>query len=303
MTISHFGHNDLDALGCMLNLHAAYPKAKTETFHTNYRNLYDQVHKCIDFNRKHTPDLLVIADVSFATERELLKELIDSMQGRRVVYLDHHMYPEGFFDGLEIEHVHDLDRSATQITHDFFNIDHPVLNAMTTLIDVYDIWRIKSPLFTKALELNQYFWTVDIDWLAHEMISNGYKLPHNYQEVVKNLNSKAKKEIKGYYDRGLIHTNDVTTIAFVDDYFNQILMQEFNRGVKFLIIANSYGIIRVRINQYAGIPDSVKHKIKKAILQDENIGHMNAFAYKLEHNSFENIMKEIQRISEVLRTS
>lgn len=300
--IAHFTHNDLDALGCMLNLHAAHPNTHIHTFHTNYRNIVDVVEECINFCQKYTPEFLLISDVSFSQERILLQEILNKVSCD-VIYLDHHVYPDNFFDGLNMTYVHDVERSATQITHDYFNVNHPTVNAITKIIDVYDLWQRKHVLFEKAIELNEYFWTVDRTWMYDTMINNDYKLPGDYMSSVNVNNQLANDAITKYYEKNLIHTNGETTIVFADEYFNKILLQEFNKGIKFVIIANSYGIIRIRFNQYSDISKDTKEAMKQAIIGDSNTGHLNAFTFKLEQNSFANLMDEIKRISNIFANS
>ncbi len=295
------GHNDLDQLGCMLNIECALPNTPKVYYHTNYRDLKDKVQDVMEYIRGNFNELLIITDVSFAETRDLLEELL--RLPCKVLYFDHHVYPDGFFDGLNMTYVHDEGRSATKIVHDWFEVDSKNLNALTELINSYDLWLTNNEHFRASMELNDYFWTQDIGFLFDKIVHHDYKLPSDYLDTVKRRNQVASETIQGYYSRGLIHTDNTTTIAFVDEFFNNILLDEFKRGVKVFIVANSYGVIRVRFNQYLGdeLTEEVRQNIKTSILNGKNIGHLNAFAVKLEHNSFENIMREIKRISNIIK--
>lgn len=299
--ITLFTHNDLDALGCMLNIHAALPTTRVETFHTNYRNIHERVEETIAYVNRNSIPLVIITDVSFSQHRDLLVSIIET--GAKIIYLDHHIYPTGFFEGLKMDWVHDTERSATQITYDYFSNQGKSenLDAITQLINTYDLWKIKDEHFNTSLELNEYFWGQGIDWLFSEITTNGYKLPRNYLEFVSDYNSKADAALKKYYQKGLIHQAGNTSIAFIDEFFNNVLLKEFGEGKEILLIANSYGIIRIRFNQFSTIDKTIKEAIKVDICGTADTGHLNAFTVKVEHNSFEHIMGEIKRIMAIMK--
>lgn len=303
MNVVNYGHNDLDQLGCMLNIHYGLPGANITFFHTNYRNITEVSHEAKEYIHKHDIQLLLITDVSFAQHRDLL-EMFSEMttNGLKIIYIDHHIYPDNFFDGLNMKVHHDITKAATLLTHEFFgnqNKSHN-LDILTNTINIYDLWKVKEPNFKHSMELNEYFWEVGIEWLYNEITSSNYNLPGNYAQMVQQHNLDAKSNIEKYHNKNLIHSDGTTTIAFVDKFFNEILFDEFEKGIKFMIISNSYGVIRVRTSQFSDITDTVKNKIKYDILGASDIGHLNAYALKVKEVSFNHIMEEIKRISGII---
>ena len=310
----NLGHNDLDQLGCMLNIEYALPQFDKTYFHTNYKNIYDVVAEVTDYINKHDVGILLITDVSFAQFKHHLMSLVETCKANntKIVYLDHHIADDNFFDEFEntdLTVVYNTSKSATKIVHDFFgnNGKDPKLDMLTRLIDVFDIWQDREPEFKTALSLNDYLWESiledgrDLQYLMETIVSRGYMLPENYSQKVNTRVAKAEQALIKFKEKGLIHTDGYTTIAFVDDYFNDILYKEFieeNREV--VIIANSYGIVRIRFNTFGTLTKNEKTALKIAIIGDPNIGHLNAFSLKIEHNSFSNIMAEIKRISGII---
>jgi oligoribonuclease NrnB/cAMP/cGMP phosphodiesterase (DHH superfamily) len=293
-------HNDLDALGCMLNIEYALPNDKIY-FHTNYKNLDDVCHDIETYLKKYNPKLLIIADVSFAEHKSQLRNLVQTET--KILYVDHHVYPDDFFDEFDFVYKHDINKSATLLMYEFFKNDNETLYKLTDLINMYDIWLIENPKFPLSLNLNDYFWEyireTSIQNLMENIINCNYNMPKNYNDRIEFFQSDAKKQIEKYYQRKLIHCDGFTTIAFVDSYFSEILYKEFTRGINVVIIANSYGIIRIRFNNI--LEHKIKEKIKIDVIGTLNKGHINAFSLKVKDISFKSIMNEIKRITDIIK--
>ena len=300
--ITHFTHNDLDALGCMLNLRMGIPDVSIKTYHTNYRDLYEQVHNCIEYNKKYDIQWLIISDVSFAQDRDLLEELIASVP--KTLYIDHHTYPENFFEELSMSVVHDVERCATKIMYDTFkNKDKsPTLDTITDTINTYDLWKTSEEGFMSSMNLNEFFWNHNnIDRLCDLITENDFKLPDFYLSDVKTINDDIVTSLQNYRNKGLIHSNGEISVVFVDKYFSHVVLEEFKKGMKYVVVANSYGIIRVRANGESNIPKPTRDKIKELIIGDANIGHENAYTYKIQSPTFELIMNEIKKVSNTIQ--
>jgi len=297
-------HNDLDALGCMLNIEYKWPQVRKKYFHTNYANITQIVDDIEDYARRNKNTHILIPDVSFSTAKEHLKRLYNI--GKCTV-IDHHLYPDGFWDEFpDMKVIHDKTKSATLLCNEHLGNKgkNQNLDNLSTLIDVYDIWQVKNKHFDTAQDLNEYFWQYDIGYLCNEIIQNGYKLPKNYLSVVDKIHQNFNEAIDKFEKRKLIHRAGEITICFVDEWFNQILVKEMKRGKNFVIGANSHGIIKVRISEDSPYTDEQKNNLRISLTGTADIGHMNAFTYKMkEQVSFDNLMKEIQKVTkEIERT-
>ena len=151
--------------------------------------------------------------------------------------------------------------------------------------------------FDKSQDLNEFFWEVGRDKFINDCISAGYKLPYYYDTVVSDIQKKYTEEIAKFENRKLIHRSGKITVAFVDAWFNQILVKEMKEGKDFVINATSFGIFKIRISEDAQITIEQKDLLRIALCGTKDIGHMNCFSYKMQDSvSFENIMKQIKFI-------
>lgn len=296
-----FTHNDLDALGCMLNIEYRMPSIPKKYFHTNYVNITQIVDNIEEYIKGRTDIHILIPDVSFSTAKDQLRRLYNL---GKCTIIDHHLYPDGFWDEFPNMKVHhSTQKSATLLCNEYFgNTGKNVnLDKLTTIIDIYDLWQVKSPHFDLAQDLNEYFWQHDIAYLCNEIIQNEYKLPKNFLSVVDTIHANYNAALEKFEKRNLIHRSGEITICFVDEWFNQILIKEMKEGKNFVIGANSYGIIKIRISESAPYSDDVKNKMRIQLAGTADIGHMNAFTYKMKSSvSFDNLMKEIQKVVKVI---
>jgi oligoribonuclease NrnB/cAMP/cGMP phosphodiesterase (DHH superfamily) len=292
-----FTHNDLDALGCMLNIEYKMPQIRKKYFHTNYANIVHRVDEIEDYIKQHGNTHILIPDVSFSTSKDQLRRLYNL---GKCTIIDHHLYPHGFWDEFpNMKVIHDKTKSAALLCNEYFNNQSNVnLTKITKLINIYDLWKIKSPFFETSKDFNNYFWKFDIGYLCNEIINNDYKLPKNYMSVVQAINENYKSDIEKYEKRKLIHRAGEITLAFVDYWFNEILISEMKKGKNFVIGANSYGIIRIRISENAPYSEEMKNALRLSLTGTSDIGHMNAFTYKIkEPVNFDNLMKEIENVT------
>lgn len=299
-----FTHNDLDALGCMLNIEYRFPDVPKKYFHTNYSNIVERVNEIIAYKSVHGGGHLVIPDVSFGDNRDALVKLYNEFD--HVTHIDHHLYPEGFWDEFpNMKVVYDKTKCATLLCNEYLG-NHleedeqaQRLKRLTRLIDVYDIWQKDAPEFSVAQDLNEFFWTYDIGVLCKEIVENGFKLPSNYVETVKNINERYTRDIASFEERKLIHRIPGITIAFIDDWFNKMMLKEHENGQDFVIGITSYGIIRIRVRQESRYTKDDLDSLRIALIGNKDIGHNHAFTYKVKGDvSFNALMKEAQRVTE-----
>ena len=292
-----FGHNDLDQIGSMLSIEYKMPNIQKKYFYTNYGDIDKQVQAIEDYVKQHGNKYCLMTDISWSTSPEALHRMCALFE--KITLIDHHLYPDGFFENYPKLKVHyDKSKCATLLTYEYFKNNHNDLRELSELIDVYDLWQVKHPNFHKAQLLNEFFWEIGKEKFINDCISAGFKLPYYYDSVVQQIEKKYTEEIAKYENRKLIHRSSKITIAFVDSWFNQILIKEMAEGKDFVINATSFGIFKIRISEAAQITSEQKDLLRISMCGTKDIGHSNCFSYKIKDTvSFENIMKEIKFIT------
>jgi len=293
-------HNDLDALGCMLCIENKFPDTKKKYFHTNYGDL-DRVVTELDLYVKENGNVnIIIPDVSFSTNKDALRKIYGMFSGF-ILHIDHHMYPDGFWDEFpKMKVVYDKTKCATLLCFETFDIKNQNLQTITKIIDVYDLWQTESPIFNIAQDLNEYFWNknrfCDMFSQAIGFIDRGYKLPRDFDDTVQMIKYKIEQEIAESYQKKLIHRFGDISVVFAKEWFNQIMIREMDAGQNFVIGFSSWGLVKIRINQKFSSTEK-KNKIREILTGEPDIGHMEAFSYKMKSGkSFENIMKEAEHV-------
>lgn len=284
--------------GCVFNIEAKFPSIPKKYFYTNYANIDEKVDEILAYQNGHTH--LLIADVSFSDNKDSLRRLYNSFKS--CTHIDHHMYPEGFWDEFpNMKVVWDKSRSATKLCYDYFNNSdkNQRLFKLTEMINIYDLWKDKHPAFDFAQMLNEYFWEVGQDYFIDEIIKNDFKLPDNFKAVTDSIRERQEKEIAYFESKGYIQRSGEISIAFVNDWFNQILIKEMKDGKNFVIGANSYGIMRIRVNQDAPYSEEQLKNIRLELTGNAEYGHSHAFTYKVDGN-FDRILEEVNKIVNVI---
>lgn len=297
-----FTHNDLDALGCMLNLEFRFPNVQKKYFHTNYANIIALTDEILEYQKANGNTHIVMPDVSFSDNKESLRRIYETFQN--CTHIDHHLYADGFWDEFpKMKVVWDKTKCATKLCNEYLGNTgkNQNLDKLTYLIDVYDLWQDKNTYFDTAQDLNEYFWKVDIAWFKDEVVKGNYALPRNYIDVVNKAHIEYIKTMESYEKRNLIHRAGNTTVCFVNDWFNQIMIKEMRQGKHFVIGVNSYGIVKVRINQDAPVTPQQLNKLRLELTGTENIGHMHAFTYKVKGQvDFNAIMVEVKKVTDAI---
>lgn len=310
-----FTHNDLDALGCVLNINNFLPQ-NTEYFYTNYANIDQIVTNIIEFVETNDVDKMIIADVSFGDNKKAMDDLYRlKVEGKvkSLLFFDHHLYPDGFFDDYpSMLCRYDKGRCATKILNDFFvkemGFGHTI-EALSDLINIYDIWLKDSPHFDRAQDLNDYFWRKvyspeygSIDKLIPLFKDVNYGLPKDFNDEVKDIHSEYEKAYSSYNKRLLIQRSGETSLLFVDDWFQRIQIQEMKDGANFVIGINSKGIIRIRVNTDWKGSEEQLNQLRLLTTGTTTIGHAHAFTYKTKFGlGFDNLIKEAQKVVQCIQ--
>jgi oligoribonuclease NrnB/cAMP/cGMP phosphodiesterase (DHH superfamily) len=299
-----FTHVDLDAAGCVLNIEYKYPDLPKKYFYTNYANIDEIVEDILEFKSKNNTSVILIPDVSFSDNKPALLKLYNAFE--KVYHIDHHMYPEGFWDEFpNMKVVHDKTKSATKLCNEFFKNtgENENLDKLTHIIDVYDIWQVNEKAFMFSQDLNEYFWEVGLEQFVSSIIACGFKLPSDFKTTTDAIKKRYTEKIAYYESKNYIVRSGELTVAFVDEYFNQIMIPEMAKGVNFVVGVNAYGIIRVRINQNCPYSEKILNNIRFLLTGNAEYGHLHAFTYKVSDSSFNNLTKEVQRIANAINES
>lgn len=293
-----FTHNDLDAIGFALNVEFAMPNIPKKYFYTNYANITKITDDIISYQKEHGNTHLLIGDVSFSTSPEDLTRLYNL--GLNTTLIDHHLYPDGFFEAYpNLKVKHEIGKCATLLANEYFKNTgkNPHLDKLSKLIDVYDIWQVGHPAFPIAQDMNEYFWKHDLEFLRDKFIECDYNLPSDYTGVVAKIHADYEAALEDYKARKLIHRFGDITVCFVNEWFNQILIEEMKNSQNFVIGISSFGITRVRINKDADFDKAKSDKLRIALTGTSNTGHEKAFTYKVDKSpSFERLTEEAQKI-------
>lgn len=288
-----FLHNDLDAVGCEIVISSVFnPK---QYFYTDYNDFEIKANQIIEYAKNNNESELLIADLSFS-ERPQTLELL-SKHFKSILHIDHHSYPEGFFENLKMENTYKKiinDKfCASKLCYDFFiNNKNDYLDNLINVIDAYDCWKTDSPLFDRGQNLNKYFWELGYENFLN--FKNG--IPENYKTVVEELIKKEHETIEKIKSNNLIFKARLMPITFILTFecFNPIMLEEFKNDVVFFI-----GIVdkkvRVRINKNSCINNYEIEKIRYE-LADKVTGHPCAFSYKFDGN----IIDEVKRITNII---
>lgn len=294
-----FTHNDLDMAGTILCIENKIPNIQKKYFYTNYGDITKQVDDIEEYVKRNGNTHCLMTDISWSTNPYDLYRLCKLF--KKITLIDHHLYPEGFFDNYpNLKIYHDSSKSASLLTYEYFNLNNINLKNIIDLIDIYDLWKDDNINFTEAQDLNRFFQEIGKEQFINDILKNN-NLPYYYDSIVNSIKDKFIKSIEKFEKRKLIHRTDKITIAFVDEWFNEILIKDMAEGKDFVINVTTYGIFKIRINKKANITEEQKKSLRFKISGNTDIGHMNAFPFKMSLPiSFENIISEIKRVINII---
>lgn len=313
-----FTHNDLDALGCLLSINEKFQDEHfdKDIYHTNYQDIPEKIDAITKRCELKKPDLVIICDVSFSTSEDQLQLFYKycDMENIKILYMDHHLYPEGFFEQFpKMKLVYDKARCASQITFDTLlpNCENSNLTKLIKLIDVYDIWQDQHPWFDFSQMVNTYFWHQSNNGLSiSEMAQNyrniGFNIPQDFIEINNNIEADTVATLERLETSGLIHRNDQAKVSlfFSNDCFSRFMIDEHKRGQSFVINITPFGLIKVRVNQHNNVSLEALEKIRLDCTGTSDIGHAHAFTWKsnLNFNNFadESLITEAKRVTDII---
>jgi len=295
-----FGHNDLDQAGCMLNVEFKFKGIPKKYFHTNYANIEEITDQIIEHRNKNKNKILMITDVSFSDNKESLTRLYNHFE--KVYHIDHHMYPDGFWDEFpNMTVVHDKNKSATLLCNEYFQNTGKcdALDNLSKIINAYDIWLKDHKCFPFSQELNKYFWYVGIETFVESVIQNEYVLPDNFIPIIEKIRKEIKEAIENYENKNYIHRSNGISLIFVqDDWFNDVMLREMDKfNAEFVVGLYNWGLVRIRVNQDVTYTEEQINTLRKELTGKADHGHFHAFTYKFKDKPTSNdVMREAKHI-------
>lgn len=315
-TIINITHNDLDAVGCCLCIKEKFnDSADIVTLSSNYKNLPELFFQAEEMmqSHQHNVKVLYITDLSFAENKHLLLRIKDICEENsvKIIFIDHHQYPENYFEELEdtnFKIFYDENYSASMNTFNSMKFDESSpriqrLKKLITVIDTYDIWREeKGKLFEISSDLNTYFWVSGRLKLVDKFYYNDYNLPNDFQEVTSFQRNEADAFYKKLISKNLIFSpSNNISFGFVDDHFNYCVSAELKKH-KCFIIASSFGVLRFRFSkaQMGGFEDAVVQRIKTALLEGEIRGHLHSFSSALDVSDYRKVVDKFKHFYSII---
>lgn len=284
-------HNDLDAVGCEICIRRVSKIDKV--FYEDYITLKQTVQEIVEYAKKTKEQSIIIADLSFSENPHLLQYLLNRF--KTVIHIDHHSYPEDFkvFPKSTFKQIIDPSRCACKICYDVFKLKDEYLGNLINVIDSFDRFVISSPLFTKGVEMNEYFWKYGYNHFF-ETFKDSY--PRDYDNEVKIINETVSKSLEDSRKNGLILENGKTTIQFGVDYFIESQLQEYKRGQKgFLCVTPS--TVKIRLNQDF-FTEQEANELRLKIINSVK-GHPYAFVAPAKKDKRE-LFEDLQRMCTII---
>jgi len=269
--IISLSHNDLDGVGAqialskcygnILPLNAAYSRVQEQL-----EIMEDMLHTRSNIREVYITDLNI-------TEKEMrfVQDLANLHSHIEFNYIDHHDYtydPTTYkTDNLKI--MVSKKFCATKLTY-LFLLKHKGLETDKELkhfidvVDAYDLWQLKDPLFTEGLRMNELFW----DLLPRRFFlrfKDVTKVRLADNEKIDTLFKKKDKVFKKLQESGRLFRaeNKSLLLCYLDDYRSHITID----FPDFLCYVNVtlYGSASIRLSNKITEPEA---KIFKDLLID-----------------------------------
>lgn len=298
-------HNDFDGLGSLLMLMIKFkPEAY---FFTNYYDFDKAVKQVIEYKHEHDIDTLLVADLSFSDHPQLLERLNMVFEGN-IFLVDHHMYPEGFWDQFSFKKIIDTERCATRILFEDLNLNEDIKDPdfrdrtarFVKIIDTWDCWRDEDPLFKEAMYHNELFLSLKTDnasivQIAKDQIGHHFGIFQDISSFKAAYDQQYEQFKRDLESKNLIWCYPNVTFVFSWDFLPKVLEDEYERGAK-IVAAIQYGIVKVRANQHAGLTEEQLNKLREVLTGMDAFCHLHAFTYKTEAHKPQEMVQECKRI-------
>lgn len=300
-------HNDFDGLGSLLMLMIKFkPEAY---FFTNYYDFEKAVKQIIEYKHEHDVDTLLIADLSFSDHPQLLERLNMVFEGN-IFLVDHHMYPDGFWDAFSFKKIVDTARCATRILFEDLKLNQDIKDGdfrkkaaeFVKVVDTWDRWQDEDPAFKDAMYYNELFLSTKTDNASIAQIARD-QIGHHFglfqPEVIKTFKAAYDQQYEAFRkslaEKNLIWRYPNVTFVFSWDFLPKVLEDEYERGAK-VVAAVQYGIIKVRVNRHVGFTVEQLNKLRHELTGMDAFCHLHAFTYKTDAMQAKEMVAECKRV-------
>lgn len=304
-------HNDFDGLGCLLMLMIKFkPEAH---FFTNYYDFDKAVNQVIKYKHENNADTLLIADLSFSDHPQLLEKL-NFVFGGNVFLVDHHMYPDGFWDNFKFKRIIDTSRCATRILFEDLklnaDIEDPDFRERTTkfvkTIDTWDRWCDTDPGFEDAMYSNELFLNLKTDnasiiQIARDLIGHHYGIFGALESFKKCYDDGYKTHCDKLKANNMLWRLPNVTFVFSWDYLPKVIANEYSLGQSIVVAINN-GIFKVRIDQHSGWTEDQINTLRRHLTGMDAFCHLHAFTYKIDGLTPSGLANECKKITEVINS-
>lgn len=298
-------HNDFDGLGSLLMLMIKFkPEAH---FFTNYHDFEKAVDQIIKYKHENDADTLLIADLSFSDHPQLLERLNMVFEGN-IFLVDHHMYPEGFWEPFSFKKIVDTARCATRILFEDLNLNKDIKDPdfaakaakFVTMVDVWDCWRDEDPLFKEAMYHNELFLSLktgnaSIVQIAKDQIGHHFGIFQDISSFKEAYDQQYEGFKKNLKEKNLIWRYPNVTFVFSWDFLPKVLEDEYDLGTK-VVVAVQYGIVKIRINRHVGLTEGQLNNLRRELTGMDAFCHLHAFTYKTEAIKPKEMVQECKRV-------
>lgn len=299
-------HNDMDGMASLLMLMIKFKPQ--EYFFTNYYDMEKSVNSVIHYKRTTGADTLLIADLSFSDNKELLEKLNTEFDGN-IFYVDHHEYPDGFWDGFTFKKIIDTTRCAAKILYEDLYLNRDIksdsfkeaANNFIEKVNTWDCWKDTDPAFEDAMYANEMFNSLKTDNysivnIAKDQIKHQFAIFKDLSTFAQNYDIACNKSKADLESKGLIQRCGDITFIFSWDFLPKIILDEYKAG-QGIVVAVQYGIFKVRINQHKGYTEEMIDDLRQHLTGMNKFCHLHAFTYKTDHTTPKDIVSECEKIA------
>jgi oligoribonuclease NrnB/cAMP/cGMP phosphodiesterase (DHH superfamily) len=304
--IKQLSHTDLDGVGACIPVKLLADRMNKEYVYENIS--YDEITDTLlsfEFGKVN-----FITDLNFQLEEiELLLRIVEVSPTKQFFYYDHHQYSDeemkylnfaqDNFDNFKFEI--NIDICGAQITYNHLekHIGDENLKSLINVINIYDTWKVRDPLFNEAFLLDKVFWYVAKNHTFHEFMfrleKNNWILPEDFKQAQQSMIQNKLRDYKEFEENGMILKGDHIFVIPSVEWINDTRFDYPEFKVYFGFNPNKKKVsVRVADNY-----PQIKEFITSIVDKDKIIsigGHQFAFGITLKEEA--NIIEVVKEISE-----
>jgi len=281
------------------------PNIKKKYFHTNYVDLNGVVNELMEYVCDNDVSHIFICDIMFANHLWLLESIYKL--NKRVVYIDHHKYPDHFFDDFSGV-IWDDSKSSSMLCSDVFKSRgiNSNLDKLTDIVDVFSMWDKHHELFKVSQKINEYYIqetkhsTPELFMNALEC--NNWCLADNFRESVQKIDESFNEYLRVTDVSSVVQRSGDVSICFGDDWFTRLMIDEMKNGANLVVGVTSWGLVQIRINSDTHFSIDQYEFFHHGVSPLEHIGQNNVITYRLpKHPTLKTMIDEVNDIVRIFQ--